>query len=104
MFLVFEGVMTDAAVKINGQEAGPPHQGAFYRFKYDVTGRLQYGGENLLEVTVSDKSANASVNGAERSADYWVFGGIFRPSGWTPSRPSSWIAWPLTPAPTAPSP
>ena len=34
---------------------------------------------NLLEVTVSKESSNESVNRAERLADYWVFGGIFRP-------------------------
>src|SRR5690606_14840168 len=33
--IVFEGVMTDAEVKINGRLAGPVRQGAFYRFKYD---------------------------------------------------------------------
>jgi len=90
VFLVFEGVMTDAAVKINGQEAGPPHQGAFYRFKYDVSDKLQFGGSNLLEVTVSDKSANASINGAERYADYWAFGGIFRPV-WLDAQPAQFI-------------
>jgi hypothetical protein len=90
VYLVFEGVMTDSAVKINGQEAGPPHQGAFYRFKYDVTGKLQFGGTNLLEVTVSDKSANASVNGAERYADYWAFGGIFRPV-WLDAQPAQFV-------------
>jgi hypothetical protein len=30
--LVFEGVMTDTLVKVNGQVAGPKHQGGFYRF------------------------------------------------------------------------
>ena len=35
--------------------------------------------KNLLEVTVSKESENASVNLAERRADYWNFGGIFRP-------------------------
>jgi hypothetical protein len=34
---------------------------------------------NTLEVTVSKMSADASVNNAERLADYWVFGGVFRP-------------------------
>lgn len=34
---------------------------------------------NLLEVTVTKMSADESVNNAERLADYWVFGGIFRP-------------------------
>jgi hypothetical protein len=28
---------------------------------------------------VAKHSANSSVNGAERSADYWMFGGIYRP-------------------------
>jgi hypothetical protein len=77
--LVFEGVMTDAEVKVNGRSAGPVHQGAFYRFKYDVTGLLKLGETNLLEVTVGKESANKSVNEAERRGDYWNFGGIFRP-------------------------
>ena len=76
---MFEGSMTDTDVKINGTSAGPTHQGAFYRFQYDVSALLRYDSPNLLEVTVADESANASINGAERSADYWVFGGIFRP-------------------------
>jgi hypothetical protein len=90
VFLVFEGVMTDAAVKLNGVAAGPVHQGAFYRFKYDVTPLLKIGGENLLEVSVSDKSADASVNAAERYADFWVFGGIFRPV-WLQAEPPQFV-------------
>lgn len=77
--LVFEGVMTDAEVKVNGQSAGEIHQGAFYAFKYDITKLLKYSGKNLLEVTVAKQSANQSVNEAERKADFWIFGGIFRP-------------------------
>ena len=76
--IVFEGVMTDAEVKINGKPAGPAHQGAFYAFKYNITSLL-LPGENLLEVTVAKHSANASVNAAERKGDFWIFGGIFRP-------------------------
>jgi hypothetical protein len=79
VFLVFDGVMTDTRATVNGQSAGPMHQGSFYRFKYDVTQLLQYGGENQLEVTVDKHSANASVNRAERQGDYWLFGGIYRP-------------------------
>ena len=75
----FEASMTDTEVKINGQKAGPIHQGAFYRFTYNITERLKYGKKNLLEVTVSKESENAGVNMAERRADYWNFGGIFRP-------------------------
>jgi len=77
--IVFEGVMTDAEVKINGQSAGPVHQGAFYAFKYNIASLLNYGNRNLLEVTVSKHSSNESVNAAERKGDYWIFGGIFRP-------------------------
>lgn len=77
--IVFEGVMTDAEVKINGQLAGEIHQGAFFAFKYDITQLLKYGESNLLEVTVSKHSASQSVNEAERKADFWLFGGIFRP-------------------------
>jgi hypothetical protein len=88
--LVFEGVMTDAEVKINGQSAGEIHQGAFYAFKYDITKLLKYGENNLLEVTVAKHSANQSVNEAERKADFWIFGGIFRPV-WLEILPETYI-------------
>ena len=77
--IVFEGSMTDTHVKVNGVLAGAVHQGAFYRFKYDISKLLRYGKTNQLEVKVYKESANESVNRAERNADYWVFGGIFRP-------------------------
>ena len=77
--IVFEGSMTDTEVKINGKLAGTIHQGAFYRFKYDISKLLNYGKSNLLEAKVSKHSANESVNKAERRGDYWIFGGIFRP-------------------------
>jgi predicted nucleic acid-binding Zn ribbon protein len=79
VFLVFEGSMTDTTVKVNGQSAGPTHQGGFYRFKFDITDLLTFGEPNLLEVDVAKHSANESVNKAERTADFWVFGGIYRP-------------------------
>ncbi|MEO7100676.1 MAG: glycoside hydrolase family 2 TIM barrel-domain containing protein [Luteolibacter sp.] len=76
--VVFNGVMTDAEVKVNGKSAGPVHQGGFYRFRHDITKLLKPGQENVLEVEVSKISANAAVEQAERNSDYWVFGGIFR--------------------------
>lgn len=79
VMIVFEGSMTDTEVKVNGELAGPVHQGAFYRFRYDITDKIRVEGENELEVTVHKMSANTSVNRAERYADYWIFGGIFRP-------------------------
>ncbi|RED95945.1 glycoside hydrolase family 2 protein [Marinoscillum furvescens] len=77
--ITFEGVMTDAEVRINGQLAGPIHQGAFYEFSYDISELLSYGAENVLEVKVNKASANESINHAERQADFWIFGGIYRP-------------------------
>lgn len=77
--IVFEGVMTDAIVKINGKLAGPTHQGAFYEFSYDISKLLKFGTENKIEVLVKKHSDNESINFAERKADFWIFGGIFRP-------------------------
>lgn len=77
--LVFEGAMTDTHVRLNGISMGPAHQGGFYRFSHEITQWLVFGGENHLEITVDKESANSSVNLAERRADYWNFGGIFRP-------------------------
>ena len=77
--IVFDASMTDTEVKLNGQSAGAIHQGGFYQFKYDITSLVNFDKANLLEVTVSKKSTNASINKAERKADFWLFGGIFRP-------------------------
>ena len=80
VFVKFEGVMTDAQVTINGQSAGPVHQGGYYAFKYDITSLLKPAGQkNEIRVDVDDDSMNNSVNNAERRADYWNYSGIFRP-------------------------
>ena len=80
VFINFEGVMTDTQVTINGQSAGPMHQGGYYAFKYDITSLLKPAGQkNEIQVDVDDESANASVNHAERRGDFWNYGGIFRP-------------------------
>ena len=82
ILLTFEAVMTDAEVTINGRKAGRGlHQGGFTRFQFDVSDRIFFGPKkkNRLEVTVKKESANSQVNMAERRADYWNFGGIWRP-------------------------
>ena len=79
IFIVFEGSMTDTEVTINGSSAGPVHQGGFYRFQYDITELLLPGQNNQMQVSVSKMSSNESINAAERTSDFWVFGGIFRP-------------------------
>jgi len=88
--IVFDASMTDTTVWVNGQQAGETHQGGFYRFHYDITPLVKFGEANLLEVTVAKMSSNRSVNNAERAADYWVFGGIFRPV-WLEARPPASI-------------
>jgi hypothetical protein len=90
--IVFEGAMTDASVSINGQPAGPTHQGGFYRFHHDITDKVVFGADNRVEVRVSKDSANPTVEAAERDADYWVFGGIYRPV-WLECRPPQSIDW-----------
>lgn len=77
--IVFEGVMTDTRVSVNGKSAGAMHQGGYYEFRYDISKLLRYGRSNTLEVKVDKSSSNASVVKAERDADFWVMGGIFRP-------------------------
>ena len=90
--IVFEGSMTDTEVKINGKLAGAIHQGAFYEFKYDISDKIQFAKENILEVKVSKMSADKSVNNAERLADYWILGGIFRPV-YLEASPKENISW-----------
>ncbi|MBQ5983193.1 MAG: glycoside hydrolase family 2 [Prevotella sp.] len=81
IFLVFEAAMTDLKATINGRKAGNGlHQGGFTRYTIDVSDRIFTGEKkNRLEVEVSKESANPQVNMAERRADYWNFGGIWRP-------------------------
>ena len=81
ILLTFEAVFTDARVTINGRKAGSGlHQGGFTRFQFDVSDRVFFGKKaNRLEVEVSKESADPQVNLAERRADYWNFGGIWRP-------------------------
>ncbi len=88
--LVFEGSMTDTEVWIdgklvntlmrNGKNTGEAvHQGGFTEFAYDITPYIIYGKEQTIEVLVKKESENQSINSAERRADWWLFGGIYRP-------------------------
>lgn len=88
--IVFGASMTDTSVRVNGHDAGPTHQGGFYQFAYEITDLIKQGEDNLLEVEVRKFSNNHSVNLAEREADFWLFGGIYRPV-WLEARPASHI-------------
>ncbi|WP_282135230.1 glycoside hydrolase family 2 TIM barrel-domain containing protein [Seonamhaeicola maritimus] len=77
-FIVFQGAMTETTVTLNGKQVGDTHIGGFTEFKYEVTDFLK-SGDNLLEVEVLKPATHPQVVKAERIADYWLFGGIFRP-------------------------
>ena len=81
ILLVFEAAFTDLKATINGRKAGNGlHQGGFTRYTIDVSDRIYTGTKkNRLEVEVAKESDNPQVNMAERRADYWNFGGIWRP-------------------------
>lgn len=80
IFLVFEGAFTDTSPSINGESIGVTHRGGFYEFKYDVTTNVAVGANtNVLSVTVRRWSTDGNIVGAEEKADYWDFGGIYRP-------------------------
>lgn len=89
--IVFDAVMTDALVKVNGTPAGPVHQGGYNRFSYDVTPLIKPGAANDITVEVGESSADFSVDKAERWGDFWTFGGIYRPA-WLEARPVEAIA------------
>ena len=94
ILLVFEAVFTDANVQINGRKAGNGlYQGGFTRHTIDVSDRVFFGKKkNRLEVEVSKESSNPQVNLAERRADYWNFGGIWRPV-FIIAKPAQNIQW-----------
>ena len=81
ILLVFEAAFTEIRVQINGRKAGNgTYQGGFTRHTIDVSDRVFFGAKkNRLEVEVLKESTVPQVNLAERRADYWNFGGIWRP-------------------------
>ncbi len=78
----------------DGVSGAPPtltptiHRGGFYEFSHEITGQINVGASNLLEVTVRKTTGDVSINDAERKGDYWNFGGIYRPV-YLESRPAA---------------
>jgi hypothetical protein len=66
--------MTETDVKINWPITGEQHHGS--GFMHSNMTSLNYYNlvKKISEVTVAKHSANASVNEAERKADFWIFG------------------------------
>jgi hypothetical protein len=70
--VVFEGSMTDTTVAVNGKEAGPIHQGGFYRFHYDITDKVffrrrkptgRHGQQGFLEPDCRSRRAGCGFLG-----------------------------------------
>ena len=76
-FVRFEAVSRKADVYVNGSFAGR-HVGAFTAFAFEVTDLLRPA-DNVIEV-VADNRWDADV--APLSADYTLFGGIYRGVEW----------------------
>ena len=77
ILLFFDGVLTQAHVKLNGKSAGTAHQGGYYRFSYDITKLVQPTG-NLLEITVQKMADDPALDNTHRG-DFWNLSGIYRP-------------------------
>ena len=81
-FVRFEAVSLKAEVYVNGRLAGR-HAGAFTAFAFEVTDLLN-ASDNVMEV-VADNRRDPDV--APLSADYTLFGGIYRGVEWIETPP-----------------
>ncbi|MEI9887677.1 MAG: glycoside hydrolase family 2 TIM barrel-domain containing protein [Rhizomicrobium sp.] len=79
-FLQFDGVGAVADVWLNGRYLGK-HEGAFARFRFDVTAAIRPSQTNLL-VVKSDNSrpqpGSTTANVLPLAGDFFVFGGLYR--------------------------
>jgi beta-galactosidase len=78
--LEFDGVGAIADVWLNGQFIGR-HQGAFARFRFDVTSAIRASARNILAVRADNSlpgphSPTASV--IPLAGDFFVYGGLYR--------------------------
>ncbi len=76
VFVDFEGVMTASTVWINGQKLGE-YRGGYTPFSFELTGKLDPGGNNVLAVDV-DSTERADIPPFGNEIDYLTFGGIYR--------------------------
>ncbi|MGC1521803.1 MAG: glycoside hydrolase family 2 TIM barrel-domain containing protein, partial [Steroidobacteraceae bacterium] len=79
-FLQFDGVGAIADVWLNGHYLGK-HAGAFSRFRFDASTAMNPAGDNLLVVKADNsrpQPGSTTENVIPLSADFFVFGGIYR--------------------------
>ena len=73
LYLQFDGASLMADVYVNGVRLGT-HRGGFARFRFDATGALRPGADNVLAVRVD----NGQLGIPPTSADFTFFGGLYR--------------------------
>jgi beta-galactosidase len=87
LYLQFDGASLISDVYVNGAHLGS-HAGGFARFRFEVTNKLRFDGDNLIAVRVRNEAAVDSgyaliANSPTRhvaplSADFTFFGGLYR--------------------------
>jgi beta-galactosidase len=73
LYLQFDGASLMADVYVNGVHLGN-HKGGFARFRFDATGALQAGADNVVAVRVD----NGRLGIPPTSSDFTIFGGLYR--------------------------
>jgi beta-galactosidase len=73
LYLQFDGASLMADVYVNGVRLGS-HKGGFARFRFDATGILHSGSDNLIAVRVD----NGKLGIPPTAADFTIFGGLYR--------------------------
>jgi beta-galactosidase len=73
LYLQFDGASLMADVYVNGVHLGN-HKGGFARFRFDATGALRAGSDNVIAVRVD----NGRLGFPPTSADFTFFGGLYR--------------------------
>jgi beta-galactosidase len=74
LYLKFDAASINTTVFVNGKPAGT-HAGCFGAFCFDITPLVNFNGDNLIAVKVSNSK---DPNVAPLSGDFTVFGGIYR--------------------------
>jgi beta-galactosidase len=72
VWIDFDGVYRDARVYLNGRYLGE-HPGGYTSFRYDISGVADYGGENVLAVSVDPRlSEGRAYDGAGIYRHVWL--------------------------------
>ncbi|MBV9082224.1 MAG: hypothetical protein JOZ62_06095 [Acidobacteriaceae bacterium] len=75
--LEFDGVQKYSKVFVNGRLAGE-HKGGYTSFSVDITPYVNFGGENLMAVLVSNRRDDPNAIPPMTAGNFDVYGGIYR--------------------------